>query len=169
MMAATIPRKDSGDVMTQHRRHVDLSEILAPYKFHTAIRVRFCETDANRHVNQVNYFVYIEQARMDYFAHLGLRSAVHDPFSQRTLIAADLACEYKTPLFFGETIHAYARVSRLGRSSLTMEYVLVEADGRRLAATARGTLVYFDHEEGNSTPLTPPIREAIGRLEGLPD
>jgi acyl-CoA thioester hydrolase len=154
--------------VTRHGRPNDLSELLAPYRFHTAIRIRFCETDANRHVNQVSYFVYIEQARMDYFAHLGLTAAVHDPFGKRTLIAADLACEYRTPLFFGETIQAHARVSRMGRSSLAMEYVIVEAEGQRLAATARGTLVYFDHEAGKSTPLTPPIREAIARLEGFP-
>jgi acyl-CoA thioester hydrolase len=154
--------------MIQHSRSAVLSEVLAPFKFHAAIRVRFCETDANRHVNQVSYFVYIEQARMDYFAHLGLTAAVHDPFSPRTLIAADLACEYKAPAFFGQTIHAHARVARMGRSSLAMEYALVEPAGRMLVATARGTLVYFDHKAGKSAPLTPGIRGAIARLEGLP-
>lgn len=154
--------------MSRSERTVDLDALLTKFKFSTPIRVRFCETDANRHVNQVSYFVYVEQARMDYFAHLGLTDAVHDPFSKVTLIAADLACEYKAPAFFGETIHAYARVARMGRSSLTMEYTLVEAAGRRLVATAHGSLVYFDHEAGKSTPLTPAIREAIARLEGFP-
>lgn len=153
--------------MTRPGRPTDLSALLAMFRFHTPIRVRFCETDANRHVNQVSYFVYIEQARMDYFAHLGLTAAVHDPFSTRTLIAADLACEYKFPMFFGETIHAHARVVRLGRSSLEMEYALVEASGQRLVATAHGTLVYFDHQAGKSAPLTSAIREAIERFEGL--
>jgi acyl-CoA thioesterase FadM len=49
-----------------------------------------------------------------------------------------------------------------------MEYALVEPIGPRLVAAARGGLVYFDHEGGKSTPLTPPIREVIGRFEGLP-
>jgi acyl-CoA thioester hydrolase len=153
--------------MSQPGRTGDLSELLGQFKFCTPIRVRFCETDANRHVNQVSYFIYIEQARMDYFAHLGLTEAVHNPFSRRTLIAADLACEYKAPVFFGQTIHAHARVARLGRSSLGMEYALVEPSGPRLVATARGNLVYFDHEIGKSTPLAPAIREAIARQEGL--
>jgi acyl-CoA thioester hydrolase len=154
--------------MKERGQPVDLSGLLAPFKFHTAIRVRFCETDANRHVNQVSYFVYIEQARMDYFDHLGLTAAVHDPFNQRTLIAADLACEYKAAVFFGQTIHAHTRVARMGRSSLAMEYALVEPAGRCLVATARGTLVYFDHEAGKSEPLAPAIREVIGRFEGFP-
>jgi len=153
--------------MSQPGRTGDLSKLLGQFKFCTPIRVRFCETDANRHVNQVSYFIYIEQARMDYFAHLGLTEAVHNPISRRTLIAADLACEYKAPVFFGQTIHAHARVARLGRSSLGMEYALVEPSGPRLVATARGNLVYFDHEMEKSTPLTPAIREAIARLEGL--
>ncbi len=89
----------------------NLAEVLGTFKFHTPIRIRFGETDANRHVNQVSYFIYIEQARMD--------------------------------------------------------YALVEPSGPRLVATARGNLVYFDHEIGKSTPLTPAIREAIARLEGL--
>jgi acyl-CoA thioester hydrolase len=146
---------------------VELSELLAKFRFHTPIRVRFGETDANRHVNQVSYFIYIEQARMDYFAQLGLTEAVHDPYSQTTLIAADLACEFKAPAFFGQTLHAYARVVRLGRSSLAMEYALVEPEGRRLVAAGRGSLVYFDHEAARSTPLTPRIREAITQFEGL--
>ncbi len=154
--------------MSQGGRSTDLSEILATFKFHTPVRVRFGETDANRHVNQVSYFIYIEQARMDYFAHLGLTDAVHDPFSQTTLIAADLTCEFKAPVFFGQTVHVHARVTRMGRSSLDMEYALVEVSEPRLVATARGSLVYFDHGAGRSTPLTPAIREAIARLEGLP-
>jgi len=154
--------------MSQGGRSTDLSEMLATFKFHTPVRVRFGETDANRHVNQVSYFIYIEQARMDYFAHLGLTDAVHDPFSQTTLIAADLACEFKAPVFFGQTVHVHARVTRMGRSSLDMQYALVEVSEPRLVATARGSLVYFDHGAGGSTPLTPAIRETIARLEGLP-
>lgn len=154
--------------MSRAGRSADLSEILARFKFHSPVRVRFGETDANRHVNQVSYFVYIEQARMDYFAHLELTDAVHDPFSQKTLIAADLACEFKAPVFFGQTLQVHARVTRMGRSSLDMEYALVEPSEPRLVATARGGLVYFDHGAGRSTPLTPAIREAIARLEGLP-
>ncbi len=154
--------------MSHPGRSVDLSELLAKFKFQTPIRIRFCETDANRHVNQVSYFVYVEQARMDYFAHLGLTDAVHNPSSAKTLIAADLACEYKAPAFFGQTLHAHARVVRMGRSSLATEYALVEPEGPRLVATAHGNLVYFDHESGKSTPLTATIRETIARLEGFP-
>jgi acyl-CoA thioesterase FadM len=49
-----------------------------------------------------------------------------------------------------------------------MEYALVETSKPRLVATARGSLVYFDHGAGRSTPLTPAIRDAIARLEGFP-
>ncbi len=43
--------------MSHPPRAVDLSELLAKFRFHTPIRVRYCVTDANRHVNQVSYFV----------------------------------------------------------------------------------------------------------------
>ncbi len=104
---------------------------------------------------------------MDYFAHLGLTEAVHNPFSAKTLIAADLACEYEAPAFFGQTLHAHGRVVRMGRSSLAMEYALVEPESSRLVATTYGNLVYFGHEAGKSTPLTPTIRERIAQREGL--
>jgi acyl-CoA thioester hydrolase len=153
--------------MVERGRSIDLAELLPKFKFCTPIRVRFCETDANRHVNQVSYFVYIEQARMDYFTHLGLTDTVHNPFNTRTLIAADLTCEYLAPAFFGQTLHVHARVTRIGRSSLGMEYALVDPEARRLVAMARGGLVFFDHEAGRTTPLTAAVREAIARLEGL--
>lgn len=146
----------------------DAAESLARFRFGTRIKVRFSETDANRHVNQASFFIYMEQARMDYFDRLGLTLVVHDPFNRCTLIAADLACQYKAPLFYGQAIDTKARVARMGRSSLEMEYALVEESSGKLAATGRGTLVYFDHQAGTSAPLPAEVRQAIAAFEGLP-
>lgn len=34
----------------------------------TEIRTRYCESDALGHINNVSYFIYFEQARVDFFA-----------------------------------------------------------------------------------------------------
>jgi acyl-CoA thioester hydrolase len=41
-------------------------------KFHFSIpiKVRYCETDMTGHVNNVSYFIYFEQGRVEYLEHL---------------------------------------------------------------------------------------------------
>jgi acyl-CoA thioester hydrolase len=40
--------------------------------------VRFCETDALGHVNNVSYFIYFEQGRVDLFREIGLNMKASD-------------------------------------------------------------------------------------------
>lgn len=34
--------------------------------YETAVKVRFCETDALGHISNISYFIYLEEARTDF-------------------------------------------------------------------------------------------------------
>ena len=64
------------------------------------VRVRFSETDMYGHMNNTVSFTYFEQARIDYFRHLGvLMPAAIDEHVEGIPIVADLQCDYVKQVF----------------------------------------------------------------------
>ncbi len=137
------------------------------FKFRQPVRVQFYETDANGHVNDASYFLYMAQLRNGYFAHLGLAAEMTTPGAGRTCVSALWGCEYRSAVKFGDSIEGRARVARLGRSSLEFEYALVKAEAGVLAAVGWNTWVHYDLHAGKPRPIPDAARAAILAFEGL--
>jgi acyl-CoA thioester hydrolase len=137
---------------------------LAKFHFSIPLKVRYCETDMLGHLNNVSYFIYFEQGRMEYWQNLQLSDEL---FNEETIcVAADLACQYVAQVYLQEPLRLYVRVAKLGRSSYDLEYALVEAETGQLKATGRGAMVYIDKKLGTSLPLPAAARDKIMALEG---
>lgn len=136
---------------------------LAKFQFSIPIKVRYCETDLLGHVNNVSYFMYFEQGRIEYFENLGL---TEDLFSdERVSVVADLECQYLAQMYLRDPLKLYIRVARLGRSSIDVEYALVAHD--ELKAAGRGAIVLIDTKSGKSTPIPDSARETIRSFEKM--
>ncbi|GIP22812.1 thioesterase family protein [Paenibacillus sp. J22TS3] len=136
---------------------------LAKFQFFIPIKVRYCETDLLGHVNNVSYFMYFEQGRIEYFENLGL---TQDLFSdERVSVVADLECQYLAQIYLRDPLKLYIRVAKLGRSSIDVEYALVAHD--ELKAAGRGAIVLIDTKTGKSTPIPDAAREAIRGFEKM--
>ena len=48
---------------------------MADFRFYHPVEVRYADIDAQRHVNNVVFFTYMETARAAYLRHLGLWDA----------------------------------------------------------------------------------------------
>ena len=135
------------------------------FRFSTSLRVRWRDLDALNHVNNVVYFTYLEEARVGYFAELGLVTTAPSGIG---FILAEASCQFKSPLTLGELVTIYARVSDLGDSSFVFEYC-VEGEDHRIAARARSTQVCYDYEEKHPILMSDEWRQAIIAYEpGLP-
>lgn len=146
----------------------DLETWLKKFKFSTAFKTRFNETDAFGHINNVSYFAYFEQARLDYFEYLNLLkefsiSRIEIP-DDNLIVSANLECHYLSQLYYGQNIKIFVRTSKMGRSSFELEYCLLE-DNQQIAAIGRGTIVYINRKSGKSTPLPETIKEKIVSFE----
>ncbi|GGG01290.1 acyl-CoA thioesterase [Paenibacillus abyssi] len=133
-------------------------------KFHFSIpiKVRYCETDMLGHVNNVSYFMYFEQGRIEYFENLEL---TEDLFSEKTVsVVADLECQYLAQIYLKDPLKLHVRVAKIGRSSMDIQYALA-AHGQ-LKAAGRGTIVLMDTKSGKSTPIPESAREIIRSFEG---
>lgn len=134
------------------------------FYFATTLQVRYGDLDAQGHVNNAMYFTYLEQARLEYWMHLGMWKPADD-FLALGQIVAEATCSYKRPILLGQTVTIKVRVSRLGNKSLDMEYIL-EADGE-LAATGRTVQVMYDYRTGKTMPIPAEGRKVVMAFEHL--
>jgi acyl-CoA thioester hydrolase len=131
------------------------------FRFCTAIPIRYDDIDAQRHLNNVAYFVFMQQARLEYLRDVGLWSG-HD-FERVGIILRETACSYHAPAYLGETVKVWARVSHLGTKSFHFEYRLETEHG--LIATGRSVQVCYDWVAGRSIPMAAAWRAAIEAYE----
>jgi acyl-CoA thioester hydrolase len=109
--------------------------------------VRWRDLDVLGHVNNAVFLSYIEQARISFFASLGLVDDSRDP----KVILARVAIDFRSPAEHGEVIDVGVRPSHLGTKSFELEHEL--RAGGRLVAEAQTVLVAYDYARDESVVL----------------
>jgi acyl-CoA thioester hydrolase len=120
----------------------------------TPLQMRFADTDAFGHVNNVSYAAYAETGRIDFLRRLGK--------SLTSLILANVNIDYRRQVGYGEDIHIDTWVRSLGRSSITLGQT-IWANGQR-AADIASVVVYFDYAASRSLELTAEMRVELEPL-----
>jgi acyl-CoA thioester hydrolase len=142
----------------------DSTDLLADYSVVVTMPVQWGDQDAYAHVNNTVYFRWYESARLAYCMRLGLVSSAYTGGIGPILAA--ISCNYRRPLNFPDTVRIGARVTRIGRSSLTMEHAVASEAQGQLAADGSSVLVVYDYGQKQSCPVPPELRQAIEGLEG---
>jgi acyl-CoA thioester hydrolase len=143
-----------------------ISPLLSGYPIVVTLPVQWGEQDMYGHVNNTVYFRWYETARIAYAEKVGL------PEMTQTLgvgpILAAINCNYRRQVRYPDTIQIGARVTRLGRTSLTMEHHVVSAKQGVLVADGDSTIVCFNYRDQKPVPVPDTLRAAIEKLEGKP-
>lgn len=123
-------------------------------------RVRFGDLDAMRHVNNVSFLQFFEDARIQYIQEL----LGNDPITRGDFgfIFAECHVNYRAPAFFDEEIRTCVRPAELKRSSVRIEFAMYAIGDERLLAEGYGVLVGYDYAAGRAMPLPDGIRAALG-------
>jgi len=133
-----------------------------PFKFSARTRVAFSDTDAQGIVYYGRYNPYFDLARVEYLRSIGqLHREAEGEFVMR---ANDV--EYFAPARFDDEIEIYARVSRIGRTSITYQFAAYKLPEDMLLVTAHQTLVYIDLEERKALLVPDDYRAKLVQLEG---
>ncbi|MHB1611696.1 MAG: acyl-CoA thioesterase [Sulfobacillus sp.] len=134
------------------------------YHHETLVRVRFCETDANQHVSQASYVIYLEEARIAFLESLASRG--FDWWNDdHTLVLVQQCVTYKRPAYFRQTLKVYTRPTRLGRSSLDLHHVIVLLDNLDIViAESTSTVVFLEISSGSSMPWPESFRQTVETL-----
>ena len=140
-----------------------MDEILRGFPVIVEFPVAWGEMDVQKHVNNVVYFRYIENARIAYYDRIGAWQMMEETGVGTVL--ASTQCRYRIPLTYPDTISVGAKVTRIEADRFTMEYRVVSHRLQKLAAEGKGVLVAYDFLENRKTPLPEELRKNIVALE----
>ena len=122
--------------------------------------VRFSDVDVYGHVNNVKYFEYYQEARIDF-----LRSMRSDDEPHLATVVARIDVDYRRPILFRpEPYVVRTWVTRVGTSSYSLASDI--SDDRTVLSRAQAVLVAFDMNTQRSRPLRDAERQVLeGALE----
>jgi len=131
-----------------------------PIEHTVKIRVRFAETDAMQVVYYAEYFVWFEVARTELFRSIGMPYSVisrkrgfHTPVVQAH-------AEYKASARYDDEVTVRARTSKVGRSSLRIDYEVRKLPENDLICIGHTVHVLIG-EDGRAKELPADIRERL--------
>ena len=121
--------------------------------------VAWGDMDAFGHVNNVQYYRYIESARIAYLMALNI-------FEQDILtVVASSQCKYLSPVFYPDVLQVGARIEELRNRAFRMHYVLWSEAQNKVVATGEAVLVCLDKNSSEKVHIPADIRAKILQLE----
>lgn len=136
--------------------------MLDDYRVKMPIRTRFGDTDMLGHVNNAVYSTYFESGRLEYWAELnGGHSFENWPF-----ILARSEIDFLAEAHAVEDLTLGIRVSRLGKKSFDLEYLLVRDENGKTIARGRSVQVMFDYSTKQTLTIDDETRSRLIKFEG---
>ncbi len=133
------------------------------FVFSTRLRVRYAEIDGQRIVFNSRYLEYADVAVTDFWDWTRIAAAV-PAWADTEFNVRRTEIDYLRPFRLGDTIEAFVRIDRVGTSSLTKRFELVDADRGALHTVITMVSVHVDLASGRPAPLPDAIRAHIAGL-----
>jgi acyl-CoA thioester hydrolase len=126
------------------------------------LKVRWSDVDAYRHVNNVKYIEYFQEARIRYMMRLHQEG---DTFG--SIVVARTDVDYRRPILFRmEPYEVHSWISHVGRSSFVVAAEIRDVTSRpgetgEVLASSRVVAVGFDRETQRASALLPDHRTRL--------
>jgi len=135
------------------------------YPVSTTFRVDYADTDGQGRVFYPNYFRFFDRGRFAYWVRLGLSTSEIKRIEDDTVMV-EVHCTYRAPASFYDAVSVWTRVTRVGRSSLRMEFAIMNESTANRMAEGYVTLVHVDLATKHAAPLHADLKARIAALEG---
>ena len=121
--------------------------------------VAWGDMDAFGHVNNVQYYRYMESARISYLDTLNI-------FNQNVVtVVASNQCKYLRPVVYPDQLKVATRVEELRNSAFRMSYILWSEAQENIVATGDAVIVCVDNNTMQKTAIPEHIKDQIRKLE----
>jgi acyl-CoA thioesterase FadM len=116
------------------------------FPFSTSIPIRITDINYGGHAGNDTILSLIHEARMQFLQSHGYKEL---DFEGAGMIMSDVAIEFKSELFYGDTVIASVTINEFSRVGFTIYYRLEkEAAGKKIVvALARTGMVCYDYEK----------------------
>lgn len=135
---------------------------LAGYPVTVEQPVVWGELDPNGHVNNIWYFRYIENARVDLYRQIGKYD--QETAHGITLVVRSTSCRFRAALGFGDVVVTGVRITSLETDRFSTSYRVVRKADGAIAAEAEATLVCYDPEKNIKAAIPEKLRHALEAL-----
>ena len=126
------------------------------------LEVRFRDCDPLGHVNNAVYLTYLEQARFAHWRDVWGFDFEGLPENAPGVILARAEIDYRRPARYGDRLEVRISLDRIGRTSFSYTYEVVDQNGATVAG-AKTVQVMYDYAAGQPVPLS---NEMKARLHG---
>lgn len=127
------------------------------------VEVRWGDMDAFGHVNNTRYFTFCESARIRYFEELGID--VRRGGESEAPAAVSASCNFRRQVHYPATLDVGARVGRIGRTSFTIDYLILRHGGDEVVADGTSVMVWVDYTSGRPVPLPEALKARIREID----
>jgi acyl-CoA thioester hydrolase len=127
------------------------------FPFRHQLVVRFSDCDPMGHANHAAYFTYFEQCRLTWWRHLG--SSAGPPGASAVIVHAE--CDYRAPALAHDQLEVRLNLGRIGRSSVTLIYEIVNAATGARLAEGRTVSVTLDPATRQQIPVPELTRQLL--------
>jgi acyl-CoA thioester hydrolase len=122
------------------------------------IQVRFADLDVNRHVNNVAYFTFMEQARVDWLKRTGMQTTRKGEGP----VVVQASCNYRKAMPFVDAVDVRVYIGPAGRTSFPTYYEIVSTEDENCQyADGLAIMVWTDRASGGSRPVPDELRAQL--------
>ena len=136
---------------------------LADYHVVLDQTVAWGDMDSFGHVNNVVYFRYFENVRVEYFRRIGWWASMVD-VGIGPIVAATQA-RFRRPVAYPDTLRAGAKVEEIGPDRLTMRHILVSRATGEIVTEGTAVVVTYDYRAKMKVAVPAELRRRIEDLE----
>ncbi|MFO0968789.1 MAG: thioesterase family protein [Gemmataceae bacterium] len=143
--------------------HPLVQKLLPDYPVVIRQPVDWGDMDAYRHVNNVVYFRYFENVRLEYFERLDWRG-----FEKETgvgPIVASIQARYRRAVTYPDTLWVGARLSKMEEDRFTLAHRIVSEALEDWTTEGQVVVVTFVYATGKKTPIPDEMRRRIEAVE----
>lgn len=126
--------------------------------FSHTLQVRFRDCDAMGHVNNAVYLTYLEETRFAYWR--SLWGSDLEAAETPGVILARAEVDYRRAATYGEVLEIRLSLEKIGRTSITSTYEIVDQAGE-LVAAARTVIVVYDYKTGQPVQVSDEVRARL--------
>lgn len=116
-------------------------------------KVRYWDVDANAHVFNARYLVYVDDAITDYLDEAGF-AFDHHADDGYLMVLARAEIDYRSEAFIGDLLTTSVSIEDVGNTSIVFAFEIIEERSGR--EVARGREIYVTVDPEDRRPVTVP-------------